>query len=342
MQKIFLSILLFIFIPISMESAESINRILAIVGKISISQFDFDKGEESYKILFKGRKPNIRVTKGSHRSKILDFLIDRALIDITADEESIQAGEKNIEAEVERLMKLGNTPDRASFEKVILEKTGLPFETWFEDLPYQIKRNQLMQLRVNIKPPSEAEIHKWYMANRTKVGNEVKFREICISPKNSSFEEEQKVSNEINQIRKDLKRDTESFNLIANGPRNGAPGKGFNDWIQTFEIYNRSPSLMSALSRIPEGGVSEPYRDDRGKYCIVRLEGKRSTPEENIKRNIGDILSREKAESSFDDWLISRRKELTITVYDKEYISENKLDTPDETFNYNKIEVQSP
>lgn len=333
-------LVLFFFLIQTICPAESLNKIIAIIGKISISQLDYIKGEETHKSLLRSRKPSVRISKGSQKTKILDFLIDRAIIDITAEEESIQAGEKNIEAEIERLMKLGNTPDRASFEKIIAEKTGLPFEVWLDDLPYQIKKNQLMQLRVNFKPPTEAEIHKWYLNNKNKVGMEVKFREICLTPKNSSFDEENRISNEINQIKKDVKKDPSSFNFIANSPRNSTPG--VIDWIQTFEVYSKSPVLMAALSRTSEGSVSEPFRDDRGKYCIVKLEGKRNTPEENIKRNIGEIIAREKAEGSFDEWVVSRRKEVIISIYDKEYIAENKLEAPDETFNYNKINIQAP
>jgi putative peptidyl-prolyl cis-trans isomerase len=129
---------------------ESINRIMAIVGKISISQLDFERGEEIYKALQKQKK-QAKPQKGSSKTQVLDFLIARAIIDITADEESIQAGEKNIEAEVDRLMKLSQISERAQFEKLIAEKTGLPFEIWINDLPYQIKRGQLLQVRVSIK-----------------------------------------------------------------------------------------------------------------------------------------------------------------------------------------------
>jgi putative peptidyl-prolyl cis-trans isomerase len=326
----------------SLYSAESLNRVLAIIGKISISQFDLDKGDEIYKGLLKAKKPSIRNSKGSPRNKVLDFLIDRAIIDITADEESIQAGERNVEAEVEKYMKLSNSPDKPALERFIQEKLGITYEVWLNDLPYQMKRGQLMQLRVNVKPPSESEVKSWYNSNKTKVGNEVKFREICLVPKNSSFDEERRITDEINQIRKEVKKDSESFNLIASGPRNQAPGRGLNDWIQTFDVYSKSPLLINALSRTMEGGISEPYRDEKGKYCIVKLEGKRATPLDNIRRQVSDLIMRDKAESSFDDWLVSRRKEVTITVYDKDYISENKLEAPDETFNYNKIEPQLP
>jgi putative peptidyl-prolyl cis-trans isomerase len=320
---------------------ESINRIMAIVGKISISQLDFERGEEIYKALQKQKK-QAKPQKGSSKTQVLDFLIARAIIDITADEESIQAGEKNIEAEVDRLMKLSQISERAQFEKLIAEKTGLPFEIWINDLPYQIKRGQLLQVRVSIKPPSEQEIQTWYNQNKQKVGFEVKYREICLVPKNSSDAEEQRISAEINSIKKDARKDKDAFSLIAGGPRNQAYAKGINDWTPTFEIFNRSPALVNVLGRLDDGKVSDAFIDDKRRYCLVRMEGKRPTPLDTIRRNIQEIIQRERVDSSFDDWILSRRKEVLITVYDKEYIAENKLEAPDESFNFSKIEPGAP
>lgn len=326
----------------SVESApESINKIMAIVGKISISQLDFERGEEIYKALQKQKK-QVKPQKGSQKTQVLDFLISRAIIDITADEESIQAGEKNIESEIDRLMKLSQVTDRAQFEKLIAEKTGLPFDIWLNDLPYQIKRGQLLQVRVSIKPPSEQEIQSWYNQNKQKVGFEVKFREICLVPKNSSDAEEQRISGEINNIKKEARKDKESFSLIASGPRNQAYAKGINDWTPTFEIFNRSPALVNVLGRLDDGKVSDAFIDDKRRYCIVRMEGKRPTPIDTIRRNIQEIIQRERVDSSFDDWILTRRKEVLITVYDKDYIAENKLESPDESFNFSKIEPAAP
>ena len=323
------------------SAPESINRIMAIVGKISISQLDFERGEEIYKALQKQKK-QIKAQKSSWKTQVLDFLIARAIIDITADEESIQAGEKNVEAEIDRLMKLSQVTERPQFEKLITEKTGLPFDIWINDLPYQIKRGQLLQVRVSIKPPSEQEIQSWYNQNKQKVGFEIKFREICLVPKNSSDAEEQRISGEINNIKKEARKDRDAFNLIANGPRNQAYAKGINDWTPTFEIFNRSPALVNVLGRLDDGKVSDAFIDDKRRYCIVRMEGKRPTPIDTIRRNIQEIIQRERVDSSFDDWILTRRKEVLITVYDKEYIAENKLETPDESFNFSKIEPAAP
>jgi hypothetical protein len=87
---------------------------MAIVGKISISQLGLRARAKKSTRLSKSKRNKSKPQK-VHRGKpkSLDFLIARAIIDITADEESIQAGEKNVEAEVDRLMKLSQVSESA-------------------------------------------------------------------------------------------------------------------------------------------------------------------------------------------------------------------------------------
>lgn len=314
---------------------ESLNRVIAIVGNYSITQIDYDKGVEKYKKLFKNTKSPY---KGSLKTQVMDFLIAKKIIDITADEETIIVNEKRLESEVEKIMENMGYTDRALFEKSLSEKLGIPFELWYEELGYQIKKSQLLQIRVPVKTVSEAEIKAWYQKNQQRVGYEVKFREIVLIPKNSSFAEEERVSNEIAQIEKEIRKDPASFNLIASGPRNQSTLRGgVSDWMPVAEIYQKSRILATYLMTVREGGISSVFRDEKNRYCIIKLEGKRVTPLESIRRFIQEIIQREKMESSFDDWIWERRKEVPISVFDKEYLTENKIEAPEESFNIDKL-----
>jgi putative peptidyl-prolyl cis-trans isomerase len=319
----------------SLEPRESLNRVVAIVGKRSITKMDYDRAVEKYKKLFKNTKTPY---KGSLKTQVMDYLISKEIIDITADEETIIVNEKRVDAEVERIMEGMGYTDRAAFEKSLAEKIGLPFDLWLEELPYQIKKSQLLQVRVPVKAASEAEINAWYQKNRTKVGYEVKFREIILQPKNSSFAEEERVSIEISQIEREVRKDSSAFNLIASGPRNQSPHRsGYVDWSSVAEIYNKSKIFATYLMSTPDGGVSTVFRDERGRYCLIKLDGRRTTPLDTIRRFVQDVLQREKMETSFDEWIWERRKELPITIFDKEYVAENKIEAPEESFDIDKI-----
>ena len=333
---IFLIIIITSHIYINRVSAqESMNRIYAVVGKKSITEIDYEKGEERYKKLFKNSKSPY---KGSHKTQVLDFLISKAVIEITAEEETITVNEKRVESEIDKIMENSGNTDRASFEKFISEKTGLSFDVWVAELPYQIMKNQLMQVRVPVKSPSEEEIQKWYQQNKTKMGFEFKYREIVISPKNSSFDEENRVLSEIKSIQKDIKKDKSNFNLIAASPRNNSTHRsGIIDWTPIQEIYKNNKFIANYLMQLEPNSISDLFRDEKNRYCIIKSEGKRNTPIDNIRRYIQQILQGEKVEESFEEWIRERRKELTIYVYDKEYLAENKVEAPDESFNIDKI-----
>lgn len=326
----------FFLLSFALNGAESINKIYAIIGKISISQLDYERGEDKFKRLFKQRSPY----KGSHKTQVLDFLIERAIVDITADEESITVNEKRIDSEIEKMMEHSGITDRAQFEKHLSEKSGMPFEMWASDLPYQIKKSQLMQMRVTVRPPTEEDAKKWYEKNKDKLGYEVKYREIVMIPRNGSLDEERRVSNEMSQIQKEIRKDKSAFNLIASGPRNQSPRGGHSDWISTTDLVMKNRTLVGNLAMLPEGGISELFRDDRGRYCIIRMDGKRRTPMEAIRKIVQDIIAREKMDESFMDWVRERRKEVPMFIYDKEYAAENKIETPDESFNFNKIQQE--
>ncbi len=335
-RKIFPFILRFLFLfACPLFGRESLNRVIAIVGNYSITQVDYDKAVDKYKKLFKNTKSPF---KGSLKTQVMDFLISKKIIDITADEETIIVNERRLESEVEKIMENMGFTDRALFEKSLSEKMGIPFEIWYEELGYQIKKSQLLQVRVPMKTVSEAEIKNWYQKNQQRVGYEVRFREIVLVPRNSSFAEEERISNEILQIEKEIRKDPASFHLIASGPRNQSVFRGgLSEWIPIAEVYQKSRILATYLMTVREGGISTVFRDEKNRYCIVKLEGKRITPLESIRRFIQEIIQREKMESSFDEWIWERRKEIPISIFDKEYLTENKIEVPEESFNLDKL-----
>jgi putative peptidyl-prolyl cis-trans isomerase len=323
------------FIFGELKAGESLNQILAIVGNISISQIDFEKAEDKYKILSKFAPPSRK--KSSYRSQVLDFLIDRAIVNIISDEESISINQKRIDLEVEKRMENMGFNNLEAFKKNILVQTGMTYEMWYDDLPYQIKKSQLLQFRVNTPPPSDTEVKNWYNKNKAKVGLEVKYREIILVPANDSIEEETKVHQELQDMRSKILKDPSAFKLIASSPRNDSKNKlngGLVNWIPGFELFKTSRIMGSVVSQTQPGKVSEIFRDEKNRYVIVMVEGSRATPVESIKRGIQNILYKEKEEESFEQWVESQRKVVPISIYDPIYMKEHNIS--------NKTEIYEP
>ncbi|TGL65309.1 putative peptidyl-prolyl cis-trans isomerase [Leptospira jelokensis] len=327
---------LFLTVPTKpLGSYESLNAVLAIVGPKSISTLDYEEGVERYKNLSRFF-PSYR-KKGSLHSQVIDFLIDRAVVDNAADEESIQVNEKRIEAEIQKRMEAQGISDLEQFKKSVQTQFNLPYDVWLEDLPYQIKKGQLLQIKVSPPLPSEQEVQSWYNKNKAKVGNEFKFRELVISPANASIEEESRLFNELTEIRNKSVQDPSFFKLVASGPRNESRYKlngGLVNWVPTFELYKSQPMTASVLAQVGgQGKFSEVFRDDRKRYCIVYIEGMRPTPLDAVRKGIQGFLFREKEQTSFEEWVAATRKSTSITIFDPIYIKEHNISNPEEKYN---------
>ncbi|MCW7474099.1 putative peptidyl-prolyl cis-trans isomerase [Leptospira levettii] len=318
-----------------LNSYESLNAVLAIVGPKSISTLDYEEGVERYKNLSRFF-PNYR-KKGSLHSQVIDFLIDRAVVDIVAEEESIQVNEKRIEAEIQKRMDAQGISDLEQFKKSVQNQFNLPYDIWLDDLPYQIKKGQLLQIKVSPPLPSEQEVQSWYNKNKSKVGNEFKFRELVFSPANGSIEEESRLFNELTEIRNKSINDPSFFKLVASGPRNESRYRlngGLVNWVPTFELYKTQPSTASVLAQVGgQGKFSEVFRDDRKRYCLVYIEGMRPTPLDAVRKGIQGFLFREKEQTSFEEWVVVTRKNMAITIFDPIYIKEHNINNPEEKYN---------
>ncbi|GBF51164.1 peptidyl-prolyl cis-trans isomerase [Leptospira ryugenii] len=326
-------IFLLVALNLPLVGYETLNQVVAIVGNIAISQSDFEKGAEKYKMLSRF-VPSTR-KKGSLHSQILDFLIDRAVVDIAADEESIQVNEKRIESEIQKRMEAQGITDMEYFKKAVSQQFNMPYELWLEELPFQIKKAQLLQIKISPPLPSEQEVQNWYNKNKAKVGFEYKFRELIFSPTNTSIEEESKVFQELNEIRSKSMADPSFFKLVASGPRNESRNRangGLVNWIPTFELYKTHPTTASVLAQVQQGKVSEVFRDERKRYCLVFVEGMRPTPLDAVRKGIQGLLFRDKEQVHFEEWVANTRKTTSITIFDPIYIKENSISNPEEKY----------
>ncbi|MCB1156866.1 MAG: putative peptidyl-prolyl cis-trans isomerase [Leptospiraceae bacterium] len=334
-KKLFYFLLLFLLIPSgkNVYPGDSLNSILAIVGSVSITKFDYEDGLEKYEKLKKFMPDLEKKKEGSIKSRVLDFLIMRAIVDLTADEETIQVNKSRIEGEIQKRMELMQIDDPKKFEQVIESQTGLPYDLWVGEIPFQIKKAQLMQIRIPTQLPNEEEIQDWYNKNKTKVGFEMRYREIALVPNGSSIKEEQRIFKDISNIYKKVRGNRSAFISLASSSQNESKlYHGLMDWSPAFEIFNKSKVIASVAARMGIGTISEVFRDEKKRYCILLLEGKRPTPLEHIRTGIQNILYREKEDMTFARWIEQRRKEINIQIFDSEYLNEHGLPLPSQEF----------
>lgn len=337
-QQAFLFFILIIFsivlITNQITATESINNIMVILGKSPITKIDYELGQAKYDKV-RPFIPEIQ-KNASYKTRVLNFLIDRLIINRAAEEESIQVDEKRVDSEIEKRMKMMEIADEKIFATTIAKQTGIPYDVWVSEIPYQIKKAQLLQVRISSPLPSESEIKKWYNANRHKVGFEVKYREIVMIPNDRSISEEARIFNEIKLLRKEI-TNAQTFRLVASSPRNNSILRaygGLANYIPAFDLYKKSKILASITSQLSSGEISEVFKDEQNRYCILLLEDKRATPLDQVRRGIQNVLYRDKEEDSFINWLIESRDKIPMKFYDQDYIKENKITKQFEDYEY--------
>lgn len=296
----------------SSPSGEVINRIRFVVGDIPITEIDLDRMTKKMRDTGspEARRNPVEAAKTE--------LFTRALIEIEAKKESILVTEARMQHEVNRRMEASGITDETAFHKTVEKETGMPFDRWVDDLRYQIIRIQVMQIKLSVPQPSDAEIEKFYAQNRDKVGIEVSYREIVLAPRNSSIDEEARISAIARQLAGQITGNPARFaELARTTPENISPFRfngGFHDYTPISEVAEQDRLTAGVVYALTPGALSPIFRNTGGRYCLVRLEGKRPMPLARVRDVIIQRLYIDKQEEAFVDWVKRRLKEVAITT----------------------------
>ena len=285
-----------------------INAIRYIVGDIAITEYDI----EQMKFLLARKKAG----GGGASLKPVDELIVRAIVEIESRTSSIIVSDAKVHNEIKKRMETSGISNEETFQRIVSQETGLPYEVWVEDMRYQIKRHQLIQIAVPVPQASDAELRRHYYAKMNQIGFEIMYREIVFRPRNSSSAEELRVSQLARNARNDVMKNPGSFERIAKtNPDNASYYKargGLVGYLPIHEIAQNDRILAGQLFSLTPGRVSPVFRDQGNRYVIVRVEAKRPLPFEKAKPILVQDLYMSNVEKSFDAWIEKRKKEVAI------------------------------
>lgn len=282
---------------------EAVNRIEYVVGDVPITRMDIDQAMEN-------------LTRGRNKDQAVELLITRAIVDMEARKQSIIVSDERIENEIEKRMEVSGIQDMDRFQKMVESKTRQSFRFWKEELRYELKRRQLLQISVNVPMPEQNEIQEFYRKNKQRFGYEVSYREILF-PSTGSISEEREISRKANNVYRRISLDPSSFSSVARNLReNISPMKnagGLYTYQSIQEVASRSQILAGVIDRTSPGNVSRVFRDPAtGRYMIVKVEGKRSISLERVEDLIRQRLYMEQEEEAFEDWIRQKKKETSI------------------------------
>jgi len=289
---------------------ETFDRVIAVVNDTAIIQSELMR---RYQVVTKKQTPK----KPEELNSILDNLIERALIEQEAREQAIIISDEKVMSHINNIMKAQKIPSLDVFKKMVEEKEGISFEEYKEEIRQSLLTEMLVSLTIGVSPPSREEAYQWYKENKNKLGNEVHIKQIVIRPKNSSFTEEKRANELINQIRDRILKG-ESFEKLASQYSEDPSAKNGGDigWVALAEM---DPYMANTVFRMKKPGeISTVIKTQTG-YAIVKLMESRPTSFETVQDRILNMLYQRNMGEQFKKWIVTRRAQSDIKIYLENY-----------------------
>jgi len=289
---------------------ETFDRVIAVVNDTAIIQSELMR---RYQIVTRKQTPK----KPEELNSILDNLIERALIEQEAREQAIIISDEKVMSHINNIMKSQKISSLDVFKKMVEEKEGISFDEYKEEIRQSLLTEMLVSLAIGVSPPSKDEAYQWYKENKNKLGNEVHIKQIVIRPKNSSFAEEKRANELINQIRDRILKG-ESFEKLASQYSEDPSAKNGGDsgWIALAEM---DPYMANTVFRMKKPGeISTVIKTQTG-YTIVKLMDSRPTSFETVQDRILNMLYQRNMGEQFKKWIVTRRAQSDIKIYLENY-----------------------
>ncbi len=292
------------------DYGEAVNRVRYVVGEVAITEVDIQKMAEILRQTREGG-PN-------PERKAVDVLVERAIVNMEAERESIIVSAERMENEIRRRQLASGAETLEDFRKNVERQTGASFEAWVDQLRFEIIKRQLIQIKLTVEQPGEDEVEKFYRQHRSQVGIEVRYREMIFVPRSGSIEEEARVSRLAQQAHDRVRSNPSSFGDIARSiPENVSPLRGLGglqDYIPIQSVAERDVTLAGVLFNASPGMTPRPFRISGNRYMVVRVEGKRPVPLSRVRDQIRQRLYFDKENEAFEKWMAKRRKEIAIVT----------------------------
>ena len=281
---------------------------MASVGDIAITRIDLD---DQLKRLRRLRRMNAR-RRLEHRA--LDSLIDRAIIEYTAKQESIIISDERIKNELEKEKRNRGFRSDRDLENFIRRNLRISFGEYKKEMNYRIMSQQVAQVKIRPTAPSDREIKNWYRKNARLYRYQYNYRIISIPFSQNNLKDEERANRNILKAKKiavsNFARAAALYSKHPSKSKGGLMG-----WQLLDEIaQNAHPLLAELVLRNPVRRLSDEYSIGNA-YYLLRVEGKRKTSLDDVKPRIVNILYAKKQQEEFQKWLIDERRRLSIKIF---------------------------
>ncbi|MBI3754266.1 MAG: peptidylprolyl isomerase [Deltaproteobacteria bacterium] len=296
----------------SVVHAEIIDRIVAVVNDSAITMSELNAataGLGDIKGADKDKRKKIIETK----SKVLDQLIEKKLVEQAANKAGITVSEKEIDNAIADVKKQNNIGQEELLSA--LAKNGLTYKEYREQLRDQIRQVKFInkEFRSNIKIPDE-DVEAYYKQNQEKFAGPVMHRLRIISflfPEHGKTKEiEQKAEDVLAMARKG-----EGFAKLASTFSQGPNAKDGGDlgFVRAGEM---DKAIEKAAAGLKIGEISDIIQTATGFHIIQLIDRRKAEPRPmaEVEDEIKNIIYQRIIDERYKLWLEEMMKKAYIEV----------------------------
>ena len=290
---------------------EQINHLMAGVGSIGITAIDL---QDEIKKIRRAKLPIPRSKPITHVA--LDSLIEKAIIEYTAKEESIRATGARIDNEIKKEIEAKGLKNETELKRE-LRKYSITWEDYRQNMYQSIIRRQVAQQKIKLSPPSDKEIRDFYAKNIRQLGYKYYYRLISVPFRVGDTKDELRANQLIAKAKKIARGNfAKAARMYSRHP--SRKKGGLMGWQKADEAALVNPRLPALLEQTPVGRISQEYPLGDS-YFIVRVERKRRPTFDEMKVRIANILYAQKQQSGLSRWLAAERRRLSVKIFLKGY-----------------------
>jgi peptidyl-prolyl cis-trans isomerase SurA len=300
------------------ESAEIVDRIVAVVNDDIITLFDMNRSfkpyadkirergyplEEESKVLFKTWED------------ILNQLIEQKITDQEITRFKISISEKEIDQTIERIKEANYYTDEDL--RAALAKDGLTMEEYHKQVKEQILRKRLVNLKITSKIViTKEDIKSYYETHSDEYGGENKYHLRNIIMKVSSLVDEKEkleVKARMDEVYAKLKAG-QSFETMAMTYSESLASEGGD--LGLFGLSELSLQLQKAIKGMKAGEFTPVLYTDQG-YQILFVQEVVDTSGKSLEEVSPEIerkLFNDIVDNKFQSWLEDLRKQSHIKI----------------------------
>ena len=301
------------FMNADVQSAEVVDRIVAVVNDDIILLSEFDESFKPYadRIMALGYSlEEERRTLFNIREEILNQLIDQKLTDQQIKQSKIMVSEDEIDSAIERLKEANLFTDEDLRE--MLKAEGLTMEEYQKRITDQILRAKLVNFEIKSKIViTKEDIESYYKTHSDKYGGIKKYRLsniIMKVPSSASEEEKPGVLEKMEIVLTELKAG-KPFDITA-GTYSESSYVSDEGGLGLFELKELSPNIQEAIKDMKTGEFTPVLDTDQG-YQIFYIQEIVNVPGKSLEEafpEIEDIIYKEIVDKKFRSWIDELRK----------------------------------